>query len=42
MASNSALNPMNKLERKSWKGATRAGKVFTLFISNEDMMLLKS
>ena len=37
MASNLAANAINKFERKvSWKGAVRAGKVFTLFISNED------
>ena len=31
-------NPINKFERKiSGKGAVRAGKGFTLFISNEDM-----
>ena len=36
MASNSAANAINKFEKVSWKGAVRAGKVFTLFISNED------
>ena len=32
------MNVINKFERKiSGKGAVRAGKRFTLFISNEDM-----
>ena len=31
-------NAINKFERKiSWKGVLRAGKEFTLFISNEDV-----
>ena len=32
------MNAINKFERKiSGKGAVRAGKGFTLFVSNEDM-----
>ena len=35
---NLASNAINKFERKiNWKGNVRAGKIFTLFISNEDM-----
>ena len=38
LASNLTSNTINKSERKiSGKGAVRAGKEFTLFISNEDM-----
>ena len=38
LISNLTSNEINKLERKiSGKGAVRAGKRFTLFISNEDM-----
>ena len=38
LVSNLASNAINKFERKiSGKGAVRAGKGFTLFISNEDM-----
>ena len=38
LVSNLAPNPTNKFQRKmSGKGAVRAGKGFTLFISNEDM-----
>ena len=38
LVSNSSSNPINNFERKiSGKGAVRAGKGFTLFISNEDM-----
>ena len=38
LVSNIALNTINKLKRKiSGKGAVKAGKGFTLFISNEDM-----
>ena len=38
LASNLTANTINKFERKiSGKGAVRAGKGFTLFISNEDM-----
>ena len=38
LVSNLASNAINKLKRKiSGKGAVRAGKGFTLFISNEDM-----
>ena len=38
LASNLTANTINKFERKiSGKGAVRAGKEFTLFISNEDM-----
>ena len=38
LVSNLTLNTINKFERKiSGKGAVRAGKGFTLFISNEDM-----
>ena len=38
LSSNIASNAINKLERKiSRKGEERAGKGFTLFISNEDM-----
>ena len=38
LISNLTSNAINKFERKiSGKGAVRAGKAFTLFISNEDM-----
>ena len=38
LVSNLISNAINKFERKiSGKGAVRAGKGFTLFISNEDM-----
>ena len=38
LVSNLASNAINKFERKiSGKGAVRAGKGFTLFVSNEDM-----
>ena len=38
LVSNLTSNAINKFERKiSGKGAVRAGKGFTLFISNEDM-----
>ena len=38
LASNLTSNAINKFERKiSGKGAVRAGKGFTLFISNEDV-----
>ena len=38
LVSNLTSNQINKLERKiSGKGAVRAGKGFTLFMSNEDM-----
>ena len=38
LVSNLALNAINKFERKiSGKGAMRAGKGFTSFISNEDV-----
>ena len=38
LVSNVTSNSINKLERKiSGKGAVRAGKGFTLFISNEGM-----
>ena len=38
LVSNLTLNTINKFERQiSGKGAVRAGKGFTLFISNEDM-----
>ena len=38
LVSNLPSNAMNEIERKiSRKGAVRAGKGFTLFISNEDM-----
>ena len=38
LISNLTLNPVNKFERKlGGKGAVRAGKGFTLFISNEDL-----
>ena len=38
LLSNLTSNARNKFERKiSGKGAVRAGKGFTLFISNEDM-----
>ena len=38
MTSNAASSAVNKFERRiSRKGATRVGKGFTLFISNEDM-----
>ena len=38
LVSNLASNAVNKFEREiSGKGALRAGKRFTLFISNEDM-----
>ena len=39
LVSKLTLNAINKFERKiSSKGAVRAGKGFTLFISNEDMI----
>ena len=38
LVSNLTSNAINKFERKiSGKGGVRAGKGFTLFISNEDM-----
>ena len=38
LVSNLISNAINKFERKiSGKGAVRAGKGFTFFISNEDM-----
>ena len=38
LATKAISSTIGKLERKiSGKGAVRAGKVFTLFISNEDM-----
>ena len=38
LVNNLTSNAINKFERKiSGKGAARAGKRFTLFISNEDM-----
>ena len=38
LVNNLALSAINKFERKiSGKEAVRAGKVFTLFICNEDM-----
>ena len=38
LVSNLASNAINEFERKiSGKGAVRAGKVFTLFTSNEDL-----
>ena len=37
MLSNLTLNAINRFERKSGRGAIRAGKGLTLFISNEDM-----
>ena len=38
LVSNLTLNPINKFGRKiGGKGAVRAGKGFTLFISNEDL-----
>ena len=38
LASNAALNAINKFERKiSGTGAVRVGKGFILFISNEDV-----
>ena len=38
VASNAALNAINKFERKiSGTGAVRVGKGFVLFISNEDV-----
>ena len=38
ITSNAASNPINKFERKiSGKEAVRAGKGFTLFISNEEI-----
>ena len=42
LLSNLTSNAINKFERKiSGKGAVRAGKGFTLFISNEDMSYIK-
>ena len=41
LVSNLISNAINKFERKiSGKGAVRAGKGFTLFISNEDMIVI--
>ena len=38
LVSNLASNTINRFKRKiSEKGAVRAGKVFTLFISNKDI-----
>ena len=38
LVTNSTSNTINKFERKTFgKGAVRAGKGFTLVISNEDM-----
>ena len=37
LLSNLTLNAINRFERKSGRGATRAGKGLTLFISNKDM-----
>ena len=42
IASNAALNEIKKLERRiNGKSTARAGKGFTLFISNEDMDIIK-
>ena len=42
IASIAALNEINKLERRiNGKATARAGKGFTLFISNEDMDIIK-
>ena len=42
LVSNLTSNAINKLERKiSGKGAVEIGKVTTLFISNEDMNIIK-
>ena len=37
LLSNLTSNAINRFERKSGRGATRAGKGLTLFISNKDM-----
>ena len=37
MLRNLTSNAINRFERKSERGATRAGKGLTLFISNKDM-----
>ena len=38
LVSNLTSSALNKLDRKiSWKGTVRAGKVFTSFISDEDL-----